>query len=236
VKLQRSRREYHLTQAAPPSCQDDSLPYHLSLSSGPPSPDGTPRRSYQATVVARRAPSIHGKSAHNSPTYRRVGSPDGPLKLLRWQLARSVLVPPCDRRYAVQYKSQRTAPGADEAHRSECRLAQASSFSHRRNVLPEVLQTIGTTKQGGEVCGVNQKDLARPRFVRRHPKETVEFLVACGGERMWSIRIDRLPGEHIDFAAMLVGQCVMRQMRVEIERGNVVKEIELVEIPKSCQR
>ena len=67
-----------------------------------------------------------------------------------------------------------------------------ASLLHRGEVVPEVAQTVGATEERGEVCGIDQHDVAGALSVRRHPDQRVEFGVARSSERMRADRISRM--------------------------------------------
>src|SRR4051812_48058976 len=69
--------------------------------------------------------------------------------------------------------------------------------SHRRQVAPQVRETLGATEKSREVRGVDEQNVPGATILRRHPEKQVEFRVAGGGERMQAIRVDRLPRQHL---------------------------------------
>src|SRR5215471_13615970 len=117
-----------------------------------------------------------------------------------------------------------------------CFQSTSASSSHRREVAPEVLQTLRAPEEGREVRQVNEQDVAGASALRRHPEEQVELLVARGRERVGPIRVDGLPRQHSDVPGVLPGQLVMGQVLVEAEIRHLLQEAALVEIGKSLDR
>ena len=95
----------------------------------------------------------------------------------------------------------------------------ASSFG--REVVPEVVETLGTAKQSGEDCQVREQDMASPRACRRHPEERIEFGVTGLDERMRSGQIDRLSSKNTNRTRIFRRQCVVRQVLVKIEGRHI---------------
>ena len=64
----------------------------------------------------------------------------------------------------------------------------------------------------------------------RHPQESVEFFVPLHDERMRPVQVNGLACEELDRICVVAGQLVMRQVGMEIERGDVFKKLELVQV------
>jgi hypothetical protein len=104
---------------------------------------------------------------------------------------------------------------------------------HRCEVVPQVLQTVRATEQGGEVGGVDERDVARPLTGGRHPDQRVELGVAFRGEGVGSVRVDALTRQDPQLVTFGRRQFVVRQVGVEVERGDVVEQSRRVEIGKA---
>src|SRR5215471_8770797 len=117
-----------------------------------------------------------------------------------------------------------------------CFQSTRAAASHRREVAPEVLQTLRAPEESREVRQVDDQDVAGASALRRHPEEQVELLVARGREWVRTIRVDGLPRQHSHIPRVLPGQLVMGQVLVEAEIRNVLQEAALVEIGKSGDR
>src|SRR5437899_8009241 len=62
-----------------------------------------------------------------------------------------------------------------------------------REVVPEIIETLGAAKQSGEDCQVRKHDVAGARPCRWHPEEAIEFGVSGFDKRMRPGQINRLP-------------------------------------------
>src|SRR5215813_3616607 len=94
---------------------------------------------------------------------------------------------------------------------------------HQGEIAPEVRDALNPAEERREVSHVDYQDVARPAVSRWQPQQGVKFLVSSGDERMWPLKIDGLAREHPDPWIVVTGQCVVRQMHVESERGNLVE-------------
>ena len=107
---------------------------------------------------------------------------------------------------------------------------------HQRQIAPEVRQTVRAAEKRGEIRGVDEHDVAGALLVRRHPEQAIELRVAGRSERVRPVEIDRLARQQMDRLGVLGGQLVVRQMRMEIERRDVLEQAQLVDVPKGGQR
>src|SRR5687768_11210542 len=111
-----------------------------------------------------------------------------------------------------------------------------SDCSHRGQIFPKILQTVRAAKQCREIGRVDHHNVARTIPGGREPEQAVKFTVTRCRERVRSIGIDRLTGQHLHGLPVAVGQFVMRQMWMKVECGHIVKQSELVEISEGSQR
>src|SRR5215510_13316890 len=81
--------------------------------------------------------------------------------------------------------------------------------SSRSDVLPEILQAVGTAEKGREICRVDEDNISCALAARWHPQQAIEFSVACCRKGMRPIGIDRLPGEYLHSLAVILRQSVM---------------------------
>ncbi|MCU1701125.1 MAG: ATP-dependent exoDNAse [Mycobacterium sp.] len=114
-------------------------------------------------------------------------------------------------------------------------IARAASL-HGGEVVPEILKAVGAAEQGGEVCGVDEHDVACSLSSRWHPDQCVELGVAGFGERMGPAWVYPLTSEDLQFLAFRCGEFVVRQVGVEVEGGDVVEQSRGVEVAESGQR
>jgi hypothetical protein len=115
-------------------------------------------------------------------------------------------------------------------------IARPLRSSHRAKVPPEVLQTLSAAEKRGEIGRVDQNDISGSLLIRRHPKEAVELRVACRSEWMRMIEVDRLTRQHLNRLGVRRRQFVVRQMRMEIERRDVLQQPQTVEISEGRER
>jgi len=126
---------------------------------------------------------------------------------------------------------------------SSSRRALVSQEDHSKiglsfccEVVPEVIETLGATKESGEDCQVCKQDVASARPCRRHPEERIKFSVTGLDERMRSGQIDRLSSKHTNCACIFRRQRIVRQVLVKIEGWNVREPTMPVEITHGRQR
>jgi len=102
--------------------------------------------------------------------------------------------------------------------------------------VPEVAKAVGAAEKCGEVCGVDEHNVARALTGRRHPDKRVELGVAGFRERMRPVRVDPLTAE--DLHLLTFGRCefVVGQVRVKVEGGDVVEQSRQVKVPEPGQR
>src|SRR6185436_17739024 len=103
-------------------------------------------------------------------------------------------------------------------------------------ICPEMLEALSPTEQSGEDRRVGQDDLAPAFSLGGHPNAGVELLVARIDERMGPVQIDRLAREDVDRLAVVAGERVVRQVLMEIERGHLVEQAQLIQILDDRQR
>src|SRR6185436_8280808 len=114
--------------------------------------------------------------------------------------------------------------------RSGCRRARAwRSYGLLGEVQPQALQAVRDTEQRAEVCGVDQQDVAGPGAARGKPEERVELPVPRSREGVRPRQVDRLPGQDMDGLRVLGRQRVVRQVGVEVERGDPREEAARIE-------
>src|SRR5438105_4042313 len=113
---------------------------------------------------------------------------------------------------------------------------RAIASSLCREVVPEVIETLGATKESGEDCQVRKQDVPSARPCRRHPEERIEFGVTGLDERMQSGQIDRLSSKNANCACIFRRQRIVRQVLVKIEGGHVREPTIPVEIAHGRQR
>ena len=118
----------------------------------------------------------------------------------------------------------------------ECGISPCVCSFHQGEIPPEIFQTIRAAEERGEVGQVHEHDVSGPLLVRRHPEQAVELRVASRGEGMRTVGIDRLACKQMDRLAVLFSNFVVRQVRMEVERRNVVEQAELVDVAKRGQR
>src|SRR5262249_3650 len=106
----------------------------------------------------------------------------------------------------------------------------------RSKVSPEVLETVGAAEERGEIGRVDQNDISGSLLIRRHPKEAVELRVACRSERMGTIEVDGLTRQNLNRLAVRRRQFVVRQMRMEIDRRDVLEQPQTVEVSEGRER
>jgi len=88
--------------------------------------------------------------------------------------------------------------------------------SHRRQILPKILQTVRSAKQCREISRVDHHNVARTIADRRQPEQAVKIAVTRCGERVRPIWIDWLARQHLHGVPVVVGQFVMRQMWMKV--------------------
>src|SRR5215204_2744550 len=101
---------------------------------------------------------------------------------------------------------------------------------------PEIFQAFGTTEERSEMGRIDQQKVSCTITGRRHPQKTVHFGVARRHERMRPIGIDRLACEHMYFGAVRLIHFIVRQVWMKIQRGNVLKKPEFIQIAKGGER
>src|SRR5580704_16245861 len=106
--------------------------------------------------------------------------------------------------------------------RGPCCPTTSSGSPHDGEILPEILEAVIAAKKRGEIGRVDQDDVSGSPVAGRHPKEAIELPVARFGEGMRKLEIDRLAREDLNFLAIRIAQFIVRQMRMQIERRNVV--------------
>src|SRR5215475_1629348 len=95
---------------------------------------------------------------------------------------------------------------------------------HQRDIPPEVFQTLRDTEQRGEVRRVHQYDVSGTSLLWRHPQQAVELRVACGGERVRTLHLDRLARQHVDRPALLCSDFVVRQVPMEAQGRDILEQ------------
>ena len=118
----------------------------------------------------------------------------------------------------------------------ECETTLCWRSFHQGEIPPEVHQTVSAAEERGEVCRVHEHDVSDALLVWRHPEQAVELRIAGRGEGMRTVGIDRLAGQQMDRLAVFFGNCVVRQMRMEVQCRNVLEQAELVNVPKRGER
>src|ERR1700722_640986 len=125
---------------------------------------------------------------------------------------------------------------ASKTHDGFCSVvATTCRLPHRRKISPEGFEARRAAKEGGEIRGIHQNDVPSHTLVRRNPQQAVELALARFGERMRACEVDRLSCEHLD-GTCPSRQFVVRQMRVEVEGGDVPQEAKAIEVVERCQR
>src|SRR6266567_3822088 len=71
---------------------------------------------------------------------------------------------------------------------------------------------------------------------RRHPEETIEFLVALFHEWMGTFEINWLARQQTDGICIGSSYFVMRKVRMKVEGGNTLEQAELVQVSIGCHR
>ena len=104
---------------------------------------------------------------------------------------------------------------------------------HKREIPPEVFQALRATEERGEMGHVQQHDVSSALLIWRHPEQTIELRIAGCGERMWTIEINRLAREQMYRFVVLGGDLVVRQVRMEIQRRDIVEQSQLVKSRKA---
>src|SRR5436190_15253177 len=122
--------------------------------------------------------------------------------------------------------SSRSAPGLHSCRRS----------FHQGKIAPEVLQTVRATEECGEIRRVHEHDVSSALLIWRHPEQAIELRVAGCGERVRTIEINGLAREQMHRFGVFGSQLIVRQMRMEIERRDVVEQSKLVNVPESRER
>src|ERR1700704_2693893 len=107
---------------------------------------------------------------------------------------------------------------------------------HQRKVAPEVRDAVRDAEEHGEVRRVHHHDVTGALLVRRQPNQAVELRVAGFGERVRTLHINGLPGEHMHVLAGVLRQRVVRQVRMQAERVYVDEQSFLVEVAKGRER
>ena len=107
---------------------------------------------------------------------------------------------------------------------------------HHGEISPEIRQALRAAEERREIGRVHEHDVAGALFFRRHPEQGVELRVAGRGEGMRPVEIDGLTRQHMHRLCVLGRQLVVRQVRVEIERGDVLEQPELVEVTEGRER
>src|SRR5881409_3907358 len=111
-----------------------------------------------------------------------------------------------------------------------------SPHPHRREISPEVLQTVRNTKQRCENKQNTAYDIAGTLVRRRHPEETIEFLVALFHEWMGTFEINWLARQQTDGICIGSSYFVMRKVRMKVEGGNTLEQAEFVQVSIGCHR
>src|SRR6266481_1100779 len=93
---------------------------------------------------------------------------------------------------------------------------------HQGEIPPEVLQTLRATEERGEI--VHEYDVSSALLIWRHPEQTIELRIAGCGERVRTIEINGLAREQMHRFGVFGSQLIVRQMRMEIERRDVVEQ------------
>src|SRR5580700_6019729 len=104
---------------------------------------------------------------------------------------------------------------------------------HQREISPEVLETFRAAEECGEVRRVHEHDISGTLSIWRHPKKAVELRVAGCGERMRTVGVNRLTRQQVHQLGVVERDLVVRQVRMEIECRDVLKQAALVNVPKS---
>src|SRR5207344_1729313 len=90
------------------------------------------------------------------------------------------------------------------------------------NILPEILQAFGSSKERGEVRGVDHQNVAGAFLVWREPEQTVELRVARRREWMRPIEIDGLARQQLHGFSIVLRQRIVRQVRMKIESRDII--------------
>src|SRR6476620_3144599 len=113
---------------------------------------------------------------------------------------------------------------------------RVSYISGRRKIAPEAVQAVRAAEQRGEDCRVCEQDVAAACAARRHPEEGIEFLVPGPGKRVRYRRLDCLLPQYPDRFGIIGRHRIMRQVRVEIERGYAFQPAARVEVAHCIER
>src|SRR5881296_415266 len=111
-----------------------------------------------------------------------------------------------------------------------------SSHPHRREISPEVLQTVRNTKQRCEDSLGSQYDNAGELVRWPHPKKTIEILFALFHEWMGTFEINWLARQQTDGICIGSSYFVMRKVRMKVEGGNTLEQAEFVQVSIGCHR
>ena len=72
------------------------------------------------------------------------------------------------------------------------------------------------------------KEVPGALVFRRHPDQGVELLVACRSERVRAVQVNWLTRQDANGFFVIRGQCVVRQMGMEVEGGDTVEQAKFV--------
>src|SRR5215207_8614938 len=98
-----------------------------------------------------------------------------------------------------------------------------SLLLRRREISPEVSQTVISAEQGAEDRRIGKKDVTGAIAIRRHPQQHIELGIAFLGEWMRLQHIDWLARQHVDRVA-IVSHSVVRQVHVKVESRDSVEK------------
>src|SRR5215475_12710410 len=95
-------------------------------------------------------------------------------------------------------RARRICPSSSSCSSFAAWLPLLCLLRHLRQIPPEVVQRLHSSKQRSKYSGVSEQDVPGTVSLRRHPEKHIELAISRLYERMWPGHLDRLSGQNVN--------------------------------------